>query len=81
MHPVRWSQFINLSPGFSEKQIDVKVIEGSENAANDILKETRNDDCGMMMGRRGVSSIREYFLEYPAIKISYPPIGSAIWIV
>jgi len=67
--------------GFHEKQINVKVIEGSENAANDILKETRNDDFGMIiLGRRGVSAVREFFLEYSVSKIMRSSAGIAIWI-
>jgi nucleotide-binding universal stress UspA family protein len=73
---------IFLQSGFSEKHIDVKVVDGSENAANDILKETRNDDYGMIiLGRHGVSAIREFFMEYSLSKILHSPAGSAIWIV
>jgi nucleotide-binding universal stress UspA family protein len=71
-----------LQAGFPEKQITVKVIEGSENAVNDILKETRNDDFGMIiLGRRGVSAVREFFLEYSVGKILTSPTGTAIWVV
>lgn len=71
-----------LQAGFPDKQIKVKVIEGSENAANDILKETRNDDYGMIiLGRLGVSAIREFFLESSVGKLLRSSAGPAIWIV
>jgi hypothetical protein len=79
---------VHISPALPSVLIDdttktkVKVIEGSESAVNDILKETRNDDSGMIiLGRRGVSAIREFFMEYSVGKILHSPAGPAIWIV
>ena len=71
-----------LQAGFSEKQISLKVVDGSENAANDILMETRIDDFGMIIfGRHGVSAIREFFVENSAGKILCSQAGPAVWIV
>ena len=62
---------ILYAKGFDEKRIKTY---------NDLLQETRNDDFGMIfMGRRGVSAVREFFLEYSVSKIIQSSGGVAVW--
>ncbi|MBW2070621.1 MAG: universal stress protein [Deltaproteobacteria bacterium] len=52
-----------LEAGLLESQITTRVINGSRNVANDILKEARSGGYGtIVMGRRGLTGVRELFM-------------------
>ncbi len=73
---------ILLDAGLSEDQIATKVIDGSRSAADDILKEARKNGFGtIVLGRRGVSKIKELFMGSVTRKILNSFSGLTLWIV
>lgn len=73
---------ILLEAGMREDQVTTKTVDGSRSAASDILKEARTSDCGtIILGRRGVSGIREFFLGSVSSKVIQGGGGLTVWIV
>ncbi|MDO9565713.1 MAG: universal stress protein [Candidatus Desulfaltia sp.] len=73
---------ILLDAGLSEDQIATKVIDGSRSAADDILKEAHENSFGtIVLGRRGLSKIKELFMGSVTRKILNSSVGLTVWIV
>ncbi|MBW2739551.1 MAG: universal stress protein [Deltaproteobacteria bacterium] len=73
---------ILLKAGLSEEQITTKVTEGSRSAADDILKEAQDNDYGtIVMGRRGLSAVKEFFMGSVTTSVLNRAASLAIWIV
>jgi len=73
---------ILLKAGLSEEQITTKIIEGSRSAADDILKEARDKGYGtIVMGRRGLSAVKEFFMGSVTTSVLNRSTSLAIWIV
>ena len=71
-----------IRAGVSESQISQKVVDGSRSAANDILEEARNYQYGtIVMGRRGISGVQEFFMGSVSSKVLQDSTGMAVWIV
>ena len=71
-----------LDAGLNPEQITTKVVNGRRSAAYDILKEARENDYGtIILGRRGVSALKEFFMGSVTSKILHNSIGFAVWIV
>ncbi|MBT8406919.1 MAG: universal stress protein [Deltaproteobacteria bacterium] len=71
-----------LKAGLNESQITTKVVDGSRSAASDILDEARNDGYGtIVMGRRGLSGVKEFFMGSVSNKVLQNCAGMAAWIV
>jgi nucleotide-binding universal stress UspA family protein len=71
-----------VEAGVSESQISQKIVDGSRSAANDILEEARNNQYGtIVMGRRGISGIQEFFMGSVSSKVLQNSTGMALWIV
>jgi nucleotide-binding universal stress UspA family protein len=71
-----------LEAGVSESQISTKIMSGSRSAANDILEEARKNGYGtIVMGRRGLSGVREFFMGSVSSKVLRSSTGMATWIV
>ncbi|MBW2568621.1 MAG: universal stress protein [Deltaproteobacteria bacterium] len=71
-----------LDAGLSEDQIAIKVIDGSRSAADDILKEARENGFGtIVLGRRGLSKIKEIFMGSVTSKVLINSSGLTVWIV
>jgi nucleotide-binding universal stress UspA family protein len=71
-----------LEAGLREDQIDSKVVAGSRSAANDILEEARSTGCGtLVLGRRGLSGVKEFFMGSVTVKVLQNSVGMAVWIV
>jgi nucleotide-binding universal stress UspA family protein len=50
-----------VQAGLAENQISVKVVDGSRNAAKDILKEAQENAVGtIILGRKGYSNVKDY---------------------
>jgi nucleotide-binding universal stress UspA family protein len=76
------AQHILLEAGLREDQITTKTVDGSRSAASDILKEARSSDCGtIILGRRGVSGVREFFPGSVTSKVIQGGGGMAVWVV
>ena len=71
-----------VKAGVSESQISKKVVDGSRSAASDILEEARNNEYGtIVMGRRGISGVQEFFMGSVSSKVLQSSTGMATWIV
>ncbi len=71
-----------LDSGLSETQIFKKVVDGSRSAANDILEEARSKGYGtIVLGRRGLSGVKEFFMGSVTSKVLQSSAGLAVWIV
>jgi nucleotide-binding universal stress UspA family protein len=71
-----------VKAGVSESQISKKIVDGSRNAASDILEEARNNQYGtVVMGRRGISGVQEFFMGSVSSKVLQNSSGMAVWIV
>lgn len=71
-----------IKAGLREKQISTKVVDGSRSAAVDILKEARSNSFGtIVVGRKGHSSVKEYFMGSTTSKILQDSGSSAVWVV
>lgn len=71
-----------MSAGIGENQIKTKVINGSRSAAVDILKEARKGGYGtIVMGRKGLSDVKAYWLGSITRKVLDDFDKMAIWIV
>ncbi|OPX34794.1 MAG: hypothetical protein B1H11_10170 [Desulfobacteraceae bacterium 4484_190.1] len=61
---------ILIDSGIKEERITVKISNGSRSAADDIFKEAQDDDYGtIVLGRRGVSALKEFFMGSVTSKI------------
>lgn len=71
-----------LEAGIPEAQIKTKVVDGSRDAANDILKEAKSNDYGtVVLGRRGHSGVKEFFMGSVTSKVLQDCAGMAVWLV
>ncbi|MGD8504146.1 MAG: universal stress protein [Syntrophobacterales bacterium] len=71
-----------LEAGLREEQITTKVVDGSRSPANDILEEARgNGDGTIIMGRRGISGVQEFFMGSVTSKVLQNCNCMATWIV
>jgi nucleotide-binding universal stress UspA family protein len=71
-----------ISAGLDESKISTRLVEGSRSAADDILKEARKTGCGtIILGRRGLSGIKELIMGSVTRKTINDSRGMTIWIV
>jgi nucleotide-binding universal stress UspA family protein len=71
-----------VKAGISESQISKKIVDGGRSAANDILEEARKNNYGtIVMGRRGISGVQEFFMGSVSSKVLQNATGMAVWIV
>ena len=71
-----------VEAGIRESQISKKVVDGSRSAASDILEEARGEGYGtIVMGRRGLSGLKEFFMGSVSAKVLQNSNGMAVWIV
>ena len=79
---MRKAEDMLIRAGVSESHISQKVVDGSRSAANDILEEARNYQYGtIVMGRRGISGVQEFFMGSVSSKVLQNSTGMAVWIV
>ena len=71
-----------LKAGLDDSQITAKVVDGSRSAASDIVEEARSNGYGtIVMGRRGLSGMKEFFMGSVSAKVLQNSNGMAVWIV
>jgi nucleotide-binding universal stress UspA family protein len=71
-----------IQSGLREEHIKTKVVEGSRSAAGDILREARSNSFGtIVLGRKGRSSVKEYFMGTTTSKVLEDSRGLAVWVV
>ena len=68
--------------GVNANRISVKHTLQSRSRAGDILKEAKEGNYGtIVMGRRGLSKVHEFFLGRVTTKVLHRAAGGALWIV
>jgi nucleotide-binding universal stress UspA family protein len=68
--------------GVTENQISVKVIHGTRSPADDIVNQAKTGDYGtIVLGRRGISMVKEFFMGSVTSKLLQQSDGFAVWIV
>jgi nucleotide-binding universal stress UspA family protein len=73
---------ILLNAGLAKEQIAMKVVDGGRSAADEILKEARNNGYGtIVLGRHGESMAKEFMFGSVTNKILHHSPGLAVWIV
>lgn len=71
-----------LEAGLDETQIFTKVVDGSRNAASDLLEEARSNGYGtIVLGRRGLSGVKEFLMGSVTSKVLQNSAGLAVWVV
>jgi len=69
------------SVGFSEKQIQSRVRRQKKSVAKDILDEARSGYDMVVMGRKGISSLGDYFMGSTSQKVLNGAEGLSVLIV
>jgi nucleotide-binding universal stress UspA family protein len=68
--------------GIPEAKLSTKVADGSRDAASDILREAWSGDYGtIVLGRKGRSGVKEFFMGSTASKVLQNHASMAVWIV
>ena len=68
--------------GITDEQVTVKIVDGSKSPAADIKRAAQRYDCGtIVLGRRGLSGIKELVMGSVTRKILEDFSGMAVWIV
>ena len=68
--------------GFPPDSIETKILYGEESRAGAIVRESRSGNYGtIVLGRRGISKIEEFFMGRVTNKVAYMAKGLALWVV
>ena len=71
-----------LKHGQTEDNIDIKIIDGSRSVADDILKAAKACDFGtIVLGRRGISRVKEFFIGSVTRKVIQRGVSFTVWVV
>jgi nucleotide-binding universal stress UspA family protein len=71
-----------LEAGIPEAQLKIKVVDGTRDAASDILKEAKSNNYGtVVLGRQGHSGVKEFFMGSVTRKVLQDCAGLAVWLV
>jgi nucleotide-binding universal stress UspA family protein len=71
-----------LNAGFSPNQIKTKIILNARSRAGSIVQEARDDGFGtIVIGRRGLSHVQEFFMGRVSNKIIHTIRNRAVWVV
>ena len=68
--------------GFTEDQVQTKIVTGRRSRANNILREAEEGDFGtIVMGRRGLSRVSDFFMGRVTDKVLQMARFHAVWLV
>lgn len=71
-----------IKAGIEETKISVRIVDGSHNAASDILDAANRYACGtIVMGQRGVTGVKEYSMGSVCRKVLQNSKAMALWLV
>ena len=71
-----------VGKGFDSKRIESKIITNAESRAGSIIEEARAGGYGtIVVGRRGVSGVHDFFMGRVCLKVVQLAVGQAVWIV
>lgn len=76
------SKSMLVNAGIRLDQISVKITGGTSSAARDILEEAKKGDYGtIVLGRRGISMLKEFFMGSVTNKVLQASYSFCVWIV
>jgi nucleotide-binding universal stress UspA family protein len=68
--------------GLNRDRISTKIRSGAASRAEAIVEEARNSGCGtIVMGRRGLSRVKEFFMGRVSKKVLQLAKWTAVWVV
>jgi nucleotide-binding universal stress UspA family protein len=68
--------------GLNRERISTKIRSGAASRAEAIVEEARNSGCGtIVMGRRGLSRVKEFFMGRVSKKVLQLAKWTAVWVV
>jgi nucleotide-binding universal stress UspA family protein len=68
--------------GLNRDRISIKIRSGAASRAEAIVEEARNSGCGtIVMGRRGLSRVEEFFMGRVSKKVLQLAKWTAVWVV
>jgi nucleotide-binding universal stress UspA family protein len=68
--------------GIRRKRIETEIISGAYSRASTLVEEARKRQCGtIVVGRRGLSKIEEFFLGRVSSKVLQMASDKTVWIV
>ncbi len=68
--------------GLSRDRISTKIRSGAASRAEAIVEEARNSECGtIIVGRRGLSRVKEFFMGRVSKKVLQLAKWNAVWVV
>lgn len=71
-----------IDAGFKSKQIDTTLILNSQSRAGSIVYEAKEGDYGtIVLGRRGLSKVQEFFMGSVSNKVLHTIRNRAVWMV
>ena len=71
-----------IKSGFESSQITTKIITGAHSRAGAIIKEAKEGGYGtIIVGRRGLSKVQEFFMGRVSSKVIQLAKGHAVWVV
>ncbi|MFH1480427.1 MAG: universal stress protein, partial [Pseudomonadota bacterium] len=71
-----------LRSGFESRQVTNKIIQGVESRAAAIVQEAREGGYGtIVVGRRGVSMVKDFFIGRVSNKVIQLARDQAVWVV
>jgi nucleotide-binding universal stress UspA family protein len=71
-----------LDASIPESQLKTRVVDGTRDAASDIIKEAKSNDYGtVVLGRQGHSGVKEFFMGSVTRKVLQDCAGMAVWLV
>ena len=71
-----------IKSGFESSQITTKIITGAHSRAGAIIEEAKEGGYGtIVIGRRGLSKVQEFFMGRVSSKVIQLAKGHAVWVV
>ncbi|MFC1859144.1 universal stress protein [Thermodesulfobacteriota bacterium] len=71
-----------INAGFKPDQTTTKIISGAHSRAGSIIQEVRDQDFGtIVIGRRGLSKVQEFFMGRVSNKLIQTVRNRAVWVV
>ena len=71
-----------INAGFESNQITTKLVKGIRSRAESIIQEARDGDYGtIVLGRRGLSKVEEFFMGRVSNKVIHTIRNRAVWVV
>jgi nucleotide-binding universal stress UspA family protein len=70
-----------VQQGFSKEKIELKALTRKKGVARDIINEAENGYDVVVLGRRGISGIKEFFLGSVSQKVVQGVSGASVMVV